>query len=695
MTVVRQIERRGFPILATLALLAFAYGLWADLNARFGEALSQGGLPKSFLVLAAIGLGAFALAAILLWRPGWFIPLHGLRARLGWLRWVFALLPPLLVSYVLLYTKWSTVISGPYLRGLFYLISLALSAWLATSGTQRAFSWTGLLASGVLLGSAFSLFSAFQDVVFYPFSMSWSEGNRLWDYSTMYGQRLYDLPAGVVLNPLTGDTRVSLWGLPFLFGDVSIWFMRFWDAILFTLPYALLGWALFYDRRERLGVLFFLGLWAYLFLNQGPIYTPLVLAAILVAGARRAPLWLAALLVGLAGYYANDGRYTWMFAPAIWVVMWELVEAGPLSLGPGLQKLRDPSGGWKSFAVGWWARGVAVLGYWQRAVWLGAAGLVGGYVIPEMIRPVIRSLQGRTVRTSVVSVEGLTSTVDRQPLLWDRLWPNSTYHLGIVFGLLLAAGPLLALLIYLLVSRRWRLDVWQKLALAGSLLAFLVVGLVVSVKIGGGSNLHNLDMFLIGMLFALALAWRAGLREWALAPGQHWLLALLVLASVLYPASQNMLIGRQKVLPDAVQVDDTLNNVRKAVKSASKRGEVLFMDQRQLLTFGYVPKVRLVPEYEKKLVMDHAMAEDAKYFDNFYKDLAAHRFRLIISEPLQVRFQGDHYLFGNENDAWVKWVSIPLLCYYEPFETQARVGVQLLRPKPKSPPKEGLECPPY
>jgi hypothetical protein len=34
------------------------------------------------------------------------------------------------------------------------------------------------------------------------------------------------------------------------------------------------------------------------------------------------------------------------------------------------------------------------------------------------------------------------------------------------------------------------------------LLAFLVVGLIVSTKIGGGGDLHNLDMFLIGIFFA-------------------------------------------------------------------------------------------------------------------------------------------------------------------------------------------------
>lgn len=87
------------------------------------------------------------------------------------------------------------------------------------------------------------------------------------------------------------------------------------------------------------------------------------------------------------------------------------------------------------------------------------------------------------------------------------------------------------------------------------------------------------------------------------------------------------------------------------------------------------------------------MADNADYFAGFYQDLADHRFSMIVSEPLRVSFQGTTYEFGNENDAWVKWVSIPVLCYYEPVETFPQFGTQLLVPKPKSSPVEGVTCP--
>jgi len=294
--------------------------------------------------------------------------------------------------------------------------------------------------------------------------------------------------------------------------------------------------------------------------------------------------------------------------------------------------------------------------------------------------------------------------VGRQALLWDRLLPNSTYTPGILLGLAMAAGPLLALLIYLIAARRWKLNVWQVLALSGSLLAFLVVGLVASVKIGGGSNLHNLDMFLISLIFAAGLALESILQSSADEPAKHfpafhslprgW--QTLVLAVIIIPTFQNVFGTFSVVLPPQERVVDALKDTRREVEMAKGKGDILFIDQRQLLTFGYISGIRLVPEYEKKYMMDLAMANDAGYFDQFYQDLASHRFSLIITEPLNANVQDDEYSFDDENNSWVRWVSIPILCYYEPVFIYEDVGLMALTPKTeKSLPYPEFECPAY
>ncbi len=134
-------------------------------------------------------------------------------------------------------------------------------------------------------------------------------------------------------------------------------------------------------------------------------------------------------------------------------------------------------------------------------------------------------------------------------------------------------------------------------------------------------------------------------------------------------------------MPPADVVAQGLETIRSEVIKADAEGEVLFMDQRQLLTFGYIQDLPLVSEYEKKYNMDMAMANNQAYFQEFYADLAKQRFKLIISNPLRVIEKSQVDNFGDENNSWVEWVAKPVLCYYEPIETMKAIRVQLLVPR--------------
>jgi len=235
--------------------------------------------------------------------------------------------------------------------------------------------------------------------------------------------------------------------------------------------------------------------------------------------------------------------------------------------------------------------------------------------------------------------------------------------------------------------------------------------LVVSTKIGGGGDLHNLDMFLIGLMFAGVPAWQNGGKEWLkkidLAP--VWVKLILILLLGL-PGFQSLTVMRSfnfandaswlvtltdapnekalDMIPSQETSNRALTTIREEINLAqSNGGEILFLDQRQLLTFGYISNVPLIPDYEKKLLMDKALSSDAAYFENFYQDIAAQRFALILSEPLRDSVKDSSFQFGEENNAWVKWVSNPVLCYYEIKTNLKDVGVQLLVPK-----DEPLDC---
>jgi hypothetical protein len=140
--------------------------------------------------------------------------------------------------------------------------------------------------------------------------------------------------------------------------------------------------------------------------------------------------------------------------------------------------------------------------------------------------------------------------------------------------------------------------------------------------------------------------------------------------------------------PSREVTDNALKTIAEEVAIArSQNGEVLFIDQRQLLTFGYIENVPFIPEYEKKILMNQALNSNVDYFKIFHDDLASHRFALIISEPLRVPIKDSSFQFGEENNAWVKWISAPVLCYYDQKIILHEVGVQLLIPR-----NEPMDC---
>jgi hypothetical protein len=422
-----------------------------------------------------------------------------------------------------------------------------------------------------------------------------------------------------------------------------------------------------------------------MFLNQGPIHTPLVFCAMLVVVAWDRSLWLAVPLVMISSYLAATSRFTWLFAPGIWAAVFEL---GGAALNNG--KLSRQT--------------------WVRSISVGAAGVFGGFIVPLLINffnPVQNTTAGviSNSNPNAVTTTTVTAAVTHQALLWYRLLPNATYGYGILLGLLIAVGPLAILLGYLALTRRWSLNLWQKLGVLMPLLAFLAVGLVASTKIGGGGDLHNTDMFLIGLLFAGAIYIKNGDHNWLVhieqAPG--WVMLVVFMAVLIpgYPALMAMQpISFANALPKIITLTDSnplarslgslpaddkvqvaLTKIRTTVAAEKTKGEVLFMDQRQLLTFGYVADVPLVPDYDKKLLIDQAMSGNEVYFQQFYADLAAHRFALIISGTLRTPIKDSEYGFGEENNAWVDWVARPVLCYYEEKDTLLDVHTEMLVPK--------------
>lgn len=662
--------RTFFQFLLSAFLIFFLYKILDELFGQYKALFSNAvRFPLSLFILMLLAILCLSFAALHIWAFESLKKVNFLRQKLGKLDKVIAIIVAVAISWVILYSPLSQAFQGWWLRSLVLLFAIALMTWLISDGEKQIYNLHAFLAVVIIFSSIYILAGELQSATNYPLSLGWSEGNRLYDYSLLYGIDIYNYPSDLPISALISTGRQALWGLPFLIPNISIFAVRLWNILLFSLPYFLLGIFIFARKDQKLERLIFLSLWAFLFIRQGPIYAPLMLAAILVAASRWAPWWLGMILVAIASYYMRDSRFTWVFAPAMWAVLITFLEAEPKYARTDKQR-------------------------WLHAILLGSAGILG-MLLPQTLDDVIinfltgkETLVAQAVETSgssesFLSLSGISDLISRQPLLWERLLPNPTYAPGILLGLLLSVGPLIGLLILLGKKSALKLSIWQKLILYGELVAFFVVGLIISVKIGGGGDLHNMDMFLITLVILAGLFWHADSRKILLCNDKQEILVKLFLALVvLLPSLQGVIAANHLEIPSKTNAIQAVKGIQ-GVIDEQLPGEILFIDQRQLLAFGDIKNVPLVPEYEKKVLMEMAMADDDAYFEAFIKDMNAHRFALIISEPLYIYFQGSEHKggFGSENDLWVKWVSIPILCNYEPIETDTELKFQLLVPR--------------
>lgn len=653
-------KSKFFKLVTSAVLIAFGalsiqefYGLAPVSGLWLGKFSAKWG--TGFAIFITVNLVLASILLVLIWDPDRLSklknPLISWRQRMGRFNYIVAAIVVFLPVGLFIYTFIGYYFTGAYMRISLLLITSAIFAASITAGEKRLIEPANFYLGALVISSVFIIGVNLSNVTDYPFSLSWSEGNRFYDYSSVFGSGRY-LHEGRILIPYKSTGRYMLWGLLFLLPDTPIWLHRLWDSILWTVPYILFGyllsrWNAFEARRRLIFVL-----WVFLFLTQGPIYTPLVLSAILVVLLVRPGNILMSLLgVVSASYYAAVSRWTWFPSAPTWTAIILISHVEFIKGENPLKVIRR--------------------------------------LLPIMVLFVIGLAAATLAKPDLFVPQGLSEDLTfSQSLLWFRLLPNATFSQGILLGILTATIPVIFLLASAAILHIWKPNWLQIIAYSGSVAAFMALGLVVSVKIGGGSNLHNLDMYFVTLAILTAIFLK-DIHQFHFKKWPAWLQGLLALVLFL-PSMNAVKIGSPLVLPSSALVEESLQTLRSEVSEAKEVGEVLFADQRQLLTFGFVEDVPLVMEYEKKYLMDMAMADNLSYFRGFYEDLANKRFSLIVINPLHRVKQDDLQGFAAENNAWVKWVARPVLCYYKPLVTFAEVRVQLLVPR-----ADPHRCPDY
>ena len=442
-------KKRILQICGTILLLFCAVRCGDNIYTRYTEYLSKGRLVPSFLLITGILFFGTLFCLLLIWKREWLVPLFRLKKLFGFLSRPAAILICLLPGILYNFMRSCEPYKGLWIRIFLCGSFLFFASWLWDR--ENAVHFQSLLSCTLIFSTGFVLLTQFHDITNYPFSIGWSEGNRMWDYSVLFGKDLYDFPQDQTIPAYIDIGRQSLWGLIYLLPKVTIVMARIWNDILFTIPCALLGWALLRRDPESRGKrLLAYSLWAMLFLMQGPIYTPLTLAAILVALGSRTPLLINCLLTAVAGFYAVMSRSTWIAAPSAFAVFLQFLDQKAVS-SEHERKAR-----------------------WGRAIALGLSGLIGAavYMKREVFTGLFRS--GAAEIADAAGSEAAVAAMDavpqiftpawfryylgRQALIFSRLWPNETYKPGIVLGLALAVLPVILLMILWSRQKDWQPD---------------------------------------------------------------------------------------------------------------------------------------------------------------------------------------------------------------------------------------------
>jgi hypothetical protein len=616
----------GLALLAVWDLISLAHRLGVDLRSSVNWMGMLAALSM-ISVLALFGIAvSFSQAGERLWPR--------FAAGVGnWnnTRWVGI---PLFFMALILYSLFTfspigaVINSAMWARLLVFWFLTLLGAVGLSMWHDRVTFASGLAITALSQAIIHRIAMEFPEITNYPFALGWSETTRFYLASLFVSKELYGQQLALpIINPSLHILLVP----PYWF-DAPLWFHRFWQIAVRYVVLGLTAWFLVKlfplpKRSDR----FIFWLWVYLYLFQGPVYFQLALAVLMVLwGYRtRQPLWTWIAILA-ASAWSGLSRINWFPVPASIAAMLYLLEV-PYERGRFWKYVLPP------------------------AMWIVAG--IAAAVIAQQIYILISGVPDPSAfYTSLVS-----------DFLWYRLLPNETYAYGVLPGILLVSLPLVLVIIHVL-RQRW--SDWHPVRLSFiflGLLAYFIVGLIVSTKIGGGGDLHNMDAYMIMLLIVSSYLffgrYTPQLKPQAVPVSIPWsVLMLLVFVPVWFSAQSS---ARFKFY-DHASAASALGDLQARVDFANdQKREVLFISQRQMISMHMLEGVNLVPAYEREELMEMAMSDQEDYLDAFRADVQNQRFALIVVDPLTFRLLGSNYSMGEENNAWARRVIKPILCNYE------------------------------
>ena len=466
------------------------------------------------------------------------------------------------------------------------------------------------------------IFQQIQFINDYPLSQSWSETSHYYYASTFFAERVYGKS---LMLPYIKQSMYLVLSVPFFIPDVSLFSLRLWERFLVIITPVLTSYLLirrvsFSKRIDKYNLF----IWCTLFIIQGPIYYHLLLVPIVFfIFYQSSNVIKTTVLIIFLSIWTGLSRINWYAVPGTLAALMYYLEV----------ELNEDS--WVSvvkynFLPGFWV------------VLSTGTSFLTEYVYQEMT----------TIDPK------LLSSAFYSKLLWYRLLPNPTYTMGILLGTIVVSG----VVSFFILERFKELDwsVYRIIAILGIVAVYLVGGLIVSVKIGGGADLHNMDVFLllIAWIFLFLYFRKKTLRKrvgFSLRSKYKYLLLLLFLIPVIYVSSN---VSPAPDLNYRIAAE-TIETLQERVNFYNAQGEdVLLATQHHLFTFDLLSGVVNDPYYEKTLMMEVAISENVSIIKKYRRELENEKYPVIIIDFQNTRHKNrEESSFAEEQYFYAEYVA--------------------------------------
>ncbi len=484
----------------------------------------------------------------------------------------------------------------------------------------------------------------------YPLSLGWSETSSYYYASTFLSKFLYGKK---LMLPYRHHSRYLLLIFPFLISNAPIWIHRLWENSLWIITPLLTSYLLL--RRLNLKITYKVILWfigIVLFILQGPIYYHLLLIPICIFWLFDSQkFWRSLFLVIVLSAWAAISRVNWIPVPGFLAAMLYLMER-PVTehkdkISSIYKYLLFPSG------------------------WVLIGGITG--ILTRFLLPILFKVEKTILYTDFNST-----------LLWYRLLPNPTYRLGILLGSVLVSLPGFYFIFKFYKARSRLYNILRVIGICIILLVFFLGGLIVSIKIGGSSNLHNMDAYLLFLAVSVVYLYfnfvGTDNRDTFILP--QWALMSLILIPIIYVS------GFSRPIPelDHEKADETIRVLQRTINEFSRHeNDVLLMTEHQLFTFNYLSGLEQKTIYEKTFVMEMAMSENYPVLKQYWDDFQNQKFSVIIGEKMSSGHSVGQY--AKENYYFIEHIADHLRCYYKKHENLPINSIEIYIPR-KEPCKE-------